>query len=59
MTVAENTEARAEMPVYEMKSNSVTDINGADNGLYYNTAGGTIKDVVTPNEYETVKKSVS
>ena len=47
------------MPMYEMTSNSVTDTNEADNGLYYNTAGGTIKDVVTPNEYQTVKRSVS
>ena len=47
------------MPVCEVATSSVTDTNEADNGLYYNTADGTIKDVQAPNEYEIVKKSVS
>ena len=49
----------AEIPVYGVNISSVTDTNEASNGLYYNTASGTIKDVVAPNKCEIAKKSVS
>ena len=56
LSLLQNTQA--EMPVYEVASDSMTDTKDIDADLY-NTVDGDQTKKLSPNEYETFKSSVS
>ena len=56
LSLLQNTQA--EMPVYEVASDSMTDTKNVDADLY-NTVDGDQTKRLSPNEYETFKSSVS